>query len=166
MLFRSIIKTTNGGTNWLRQDNPAQGFPSLNFISFVSPTTGWVLGDNGIILKTTDGGGKTIDSPTSVKNKNNTLAKKYSLLQNYPNPFNPSTTITYNLPEEGKVTIKIYDIIGREIKTLADEVQSGGMHSVVWEGTNISGNEVASGLYFYNIRVGGTSITKKMILLK
>ena len=103
---------------------------------------------------------------TNPDQNQKSLPFEFDIAQNYPNPFNPSTTISYTLPEEGKVIIKIYDIMGREIKILADEVQAGGMHSVVWEGRNIFGNVVASGMYFYNIRFGGISITKKMILMK
>jgi Zn-dependent metalloprotease len=94
------------------------------------------------------------------------VPSKFEIAQNYPNPFNPSTTISYTLPEEGKVTIRVYDIMGREVKTLADEVQTSGIHSVVWQGMNMYGIEVASGMYFYNVRFGGNSITKKMVLMK
>jgi hypothetical protein len=94
------------------------------------------------------------------------LPFEFDIAQNYPNPFNPSTTISYTLPGEGKVTIMIYNIMGQEVKTLVDEVQASGIHSVVWQGINVHGIEVASGMYFYNVKFGGNSITKKMILMK
>jgi len=94
------------------------------------------------------------------------VPSKFEIEQNYPNPFNPSTTISYTLPGEGKVTIMVYNIMGQEVKTLVDEVQASGIHSVVWQGTNVHGIEVASGMYFYNVKFGGDSITKKMILMK
>jgi flagellar hook assembly protein FlgD len=60
----------------------------------------------------------------------------------------------------------VYNIMGQEVKTLVDEVQASGIHSVVWQGINVHGIEVASGMYFYNVKFGGNSITKKMILMK
>ena len=82
-------------------------------------------------------------------------------VENYPNPFNPSTTISYALLEEGKISIKIFDALGREIKTLVNETVSKGEHSVVWDGT-----DYASGIYFYRIEFKGKAIYKKMMLLK
>jgi Zn-dependent metalloprotease len=94
------------------------------------------------------------------------LPSEFDIAQNYPNPFNPTTKISYALPDEGRVTIKIYDSMGREVNTLTDEAQNGGMHSVVWKGKNMHGNEAASGIYFYMIRYEGKSYTKKMMLMR
>lgn len=90
----------------------------------------------------------------------------YALEQNYPNPFNPTTTISFSLPEEGKVALKIYDIMGREVITLADGIKSAGNHRAVWEGKNSYGTEVASGIYFYKISFRDQSFTKKMLLVR
>jgi len=80
---------------------------------------------------------------------------------NYPNPFNPSTTISYSLPEEGRVQIKVFDALGREVRTLLDEVVGSGRHSIYWNGSNS-----ASGIYFYSISFKGQTLYKKMILMK
>jgi hypothetical protein len=95
----------------------------------------------------------------------------FELDQNYPNPFNPSTRITYGLPEGGTVTLRIYDILGREVRVLVDGNQGAGFYRAEWDGRNLSGNQVASGMYFYRLEV--TSVTgrtyasmKKMILMK
>jgi len=86
---------------------------------------------------------------------------EYALLDNYPNPFNPSTTISYSLPEDGKVQIKIFDVLGREVATLVNEFTSAGKHNVVWDGANF-----ASGIYFYSITFKGETLNKKMLLVK
>ncbi len=87
---------------------------------------------------------------------------EYSLSQNYPNPFNPSTTIQYSLPEAGDVTMRVYNLLGQEVKTVFDNVsQSAGTHSVVF-----SASELPSGIYFYSFRVNNFVQVKKMILMK
>ena len=82
-------------------------------------------------------------------------------MQNYPNPFNPSTTITYHLPKTSNVELKVYDVLGNEIATLVNEVQSAGRYTVDFNATNI-----ASGVYLYKIKAGDFIITKKMILIR
>ncbi len=90
------------------------------------------------------------------------IPTEYSLAQNYPNPFNPSTTIEYSLPESGDVTLKIYNLIGQEVKTVLNNLyQSVGTHSVVF-----SASELPSGIYFYSFKVNDFVKVKKMILLK
>ena len=89
-----------------------------------------------------------------------------SLSQNYPNPFNPETTIEYSLAESCNVTLKIYNIAGRLIKTLIDEYQTAGSYSITWYGDNEVGEEIASGVYFYRIQVADFVSTKKMVVLK
>jgi hypothetical protein len=90
----------------------------------------------------------------------------YKLGQNYPNPFNPTTTIPYQLNATSKVTIKIYDILGREVTTLLDDaVQPMGRYSVLWDGTS-NGLPVASGTYFYRIQANHWDNTQRMILLR
>ncbi len=72
------------------------------------------------------------------------------MVENYPNPFNPSTTINYFLPNEAEIRLAIYDIMGREIKTLTTETQTSGNHKIVWDGTNNNGVKVTSGIYLYH----------------
>jgi len=91
---------------------------------------------------------------------------KFALLQNYPNPFNPSTTIEYIIPNNSFVSLEIYNITGREIRTLVNTQQSVGTNVVVWDGKNRQGNTAASGMYLYRIKAGNNIAVKKMILLK
>ena len=88
------------------------------------------------------------------------------LLQNYPNPFNPSTTIVYEIGEEGPICMEIYNIRGQKVKTLVDGFKVAGMHRVVWDGRDDNGRRVASGIYQYRLTTRDGSITKEMLLLK
>jgi hypothetical protein len=88
------------------------------------------------------------------------------LLQNSPNPFNPSTTIKFYIPNTSDVSIKIYDIMGREVVTLINQQTTAGYHNVYWNGKNSRGENVASGVYLYRLTAGNFSETKKMNLLK
>jgi hypothetical protein len=86
---------------------------------------------------------------------------EYALEQNYPNPFNPTTTIRYSLKETGKVSVRVYDVMGREVKVLVDGVQGAGEYSVVMDAMGLS-----SGVYVYQLRAGGLLLTRKMVLAK
>ncbi len=97
------------------------------------------------------------------------LPDHFSLSQNYPNPFNPTTIINYELRIENSpihTTLKIYNILGREVRTLVDEPQAPGYYSVRWNGRDNAGKELASGVYFYRIKAGNFVKTKKMVLLR
>ena len=96
----------------------------------------------------------------------NMVPEIFALHQNYPNPFNPTTQIRYDLPEEQNVTIAIYDVMGRNIRTLMNERQTAGYHSVRWDAKNDMGESVAAGMYIYTIQAGEFRATKKMVLLK
>jgi len=94
------------------------------------------------------------------------LPTVYAIHQNYPNPFNPTTQIKYDLPEDAMVSITIYDIMGRSIKSLVNSNQSAGYRSIQWNATNNLGEPVSAGLYLYTIEAGKFRQTKKMVLLK
>jgi len=91
---------------------------------------------------------------------------KYAFHQNYPNPFNPVTTLRYDIPEKSHVNITIYDMLGRQVKTLINQTQDAGFKSVVWNATNNYGIPVSAGIYLYQIQAGEYMHTKKMVLLK
>ena len=107
------------------------------------------------------------DRTTSpVKEKSQPVPTKFSLEQNYPNPFNPSTRIRYNLSHTGHVKLMIYDILGRRVRTLQNQVMTSGSHEVIWNGKNSSETDVSSGIYFYQLKVGDDAKIRKMVLLK
>ncbi len=91
---------------------------------------------------------------------------RVALAQNHPNPFNNSTTIGYQLPIYSDVTIKIYNLLGQNVRTLVDRQQAAGRHTVVWDGRDDSGNAMASGVYFYRLTQNGISVDRKLMLLK
>ncbi len=90
----------------------------------------------------------------------------FALLQNYPNPFNPVTTIRYDLPQESHVHLVIYDILGKEVKTIVNSKELAGYRSVRWDGLNSYGQEVSTGMYFYRLETSDFSKVQKMVLLK
>ncbi len=107
-----------------------------------------------------------VQATTAVETKQPTMPKQFDLLQNYPNPFNPSTMIQYNLKEPKHVTISVYSQSGQLVRTLVNARESAGPHSVVWNGSNESGELVASGIYYCQMKVDGFSQIRKMTLLK
>ena len=94
------------------------------------------------------------------------LPDKHSLHQNYPNPLNPETIIPYDLPENIFVNITIYDLLGRQVKTLVNQVQNAGFNSIQWNATNDYGEPVSAGIYLYQIQAGTFYQTRKMALLR
>ncbi|MCK6623047.1 MAG: choice-of-anchor D domain-containing protein [Calditrichaceae bacterium] len=109
----------------------------------------------------------------------NVVPTELVLKQNYPNPFNPATTIEYDLPQDGNVTVAIYNMLGQKVKTLANGFHLAGVHRVEWNGTDERGNHLASGVYFYHLQVspkeplavpsgeaGQTVQTRKLLLLR
>jgi len=102
-----------------------------------------------------------ISNLISVTNSSNNIPENYSLSQNYPNPFNPVTKINFAIPKQGFVSLKIYDMLGREVKTLVNEVRQAGYFSV-----DFNASEYASGVYFYRLETKNFTDVKKMMLIK
>jgi hypothetical protein len=96
----------------------------------------------------------------SVRESGANVPGNFSLSQNYPNPFNPTTTISFNIGNAGKVSLKVYDILGRETATLIDKDMNPGAYSVDFNAG------LSSGVYFYTLKAGNFSSTKKMVILK
>ncbi len=112
-----------------------------------------------------------VEGRTGVRGrKEERLPTRFFLSQNYPNPFNSNTAIGYQQSaissQRSAVSLKIYNILGQEIKTLIDEKQAPGYYSVLWDGTNQEGKELPSGVYLYRLRAGRFSQTRKMVLIR
>jgi hypothetical protein len=88
------------------------------------------------------------------------------LSQNVPNPFNPNTRIDYSLARRGSVRLRVYDAAGRMLRTLVDQVQGEGPHTVTWDGRGDAGKPMASGIYFYRLETADEIQTKRMVLIK
>ena len=149
-----IYRTQNGGKNWESQKSGVQS--NLNGIDFVDDLHGVAVGDSGVVL-TTGTGGVT----STIKTINLSPPQTFELGQNYPNPFNPTTVISYQLPANTLVTLKVYDVLGRLVKTLVQERQTAGVHSVTFNASSLS-----SGVYFYRLSAGSFVQTMKLMLLK
>jgi hypothetical protein len=119
----------------------------------------------GIKLAGADGSLVNVIARTT-KSDVKVIPGEFALQQNFPNPFNPSTTIRYDLPEEGFVNLTIYNMMGQKVRTLRLETMQPGYHSMVWDGMNDVGSQVATGMYFYSIHTGSFQATKKMLFLK
>lgn len=149
-----IYKTNDSGATWNAQ--PSYTSQNLRGIDFADEKNVWVVGFYGTILHTTDDGISFIGN--NIKNK---LPESFILYQNFPNPFNPTTKIQYELQKPGFVTLKIYDLLGREVISLVNEEQNTGEYTVGFNASCLS-----TGIYFYKLRVNDLISVRKMILLK
>lgn len=155
-----IFHTSDGGTTWQRQ--ASRTVHSIDGIDFVDAETGWAVGWYETILHTNSGG--TVSTPPQQDREN--LSRMFQLDQNFPNPFNPNTVIGYTLSADGLITLKIYDILGRRVRTLLEERQYAGRYTVSWDGHDEAGQPVGSGLYIYRLQIGSASLSRKMLLIQ
>jgi len=121
--------------------------------------------NNGSVSSYSSVGSFKTGGITDVSNEQ-VIPTAFELSQNYPNPFNPTTRIAYSLPQNSYVSIKVYDMLGREVRTLVNSEMLEGNHSVDWNGENNSGFKVSSGTYIYRITAGSFVAVKKMVLIK
>jgi len=149
----NIVKSTDGGINW----NVQYSLANVQFggVCFVNENTGYAVGQNGTIMKTTSGG------VVNIKMVSNFIPDKYILYQNYPNPFNPETKIKFEINKSSFVQIKVYDILGKEISVLVNEKLNTGVFETKFDGSDLPG-----GVYYYSIKAGEFEQVRKMILLK
>ena len=150
----TILHTTNGGIAWTIQT--ACTNEDLYAVSFTDEKIGNIVGDNGTIFRTTNGGSTSVFDEKGIE-----PLKKYILSQNYPNPFNPGTIINYKVGSKQYVSLKVYDLLGKELATLVNTEQLAGNYEVEFDGSNLS-----TRVYFYRLQIGNFVDTKKMILLK
>ncbi len=158
-----ILRTTNGGAEWYQQQSPVSNTTWYG-VHLTSPLTGVIVGGAGKILYTTTGG-----DPIGIEPISNEVPEKFSLSQNYPNPFNPTTNFEFNIPllrgvSEGRgvfVNLTIFDAMGRAVETLQNGTLAAGTYKAEWDASNYP-----SGVYFYRLKSGNFSETKKMILIK
>ncbi|MDP3581370.1 MAG: T9SS type A sorting domain-containing protein, partial [Ignavibacteria bacterium] len=132
---------------------------SLRKMQVINNKVGFILGDAGDFFVTDDIQYYT----TGLKEDNKSIPIEYSLEQNYPNPFNPSTKISFQIPQAGFVTLKIYDQLGREVETLVDEYKTAGSYDSQFQ---ILNSRLSSGIYFYTLKAGSFVLTKKLVFLK
>jgi len=164
--------STDAGTTWINQRVSDTSFAYTSIGADVR--NGEYIGidayQNKIIPVWTDDRSGTpnqevytanLSTLVSVENNGNNLPKEFALKQNYPNPFNPVTVIEYSVPKSGHISLKIYDVLGNEVETLADGVVKAGRYNLSYDASRLS-----SGVYFYRLQADGFIDTKKMILVK
>lgn len=120
--------------------------------------------ENSEVTLTLNGFGK--ETSTTAMDEFNGLPTEFKLNQNFPNPFNPSTTVKYELPENSKIILAIYNLQGQKVTTLANDFQTAGYHQVIWNGTNDMGQKVSSGVYFLRMQTENFVKTISMTFTK
>ncbi len=148
-------RTTNNGSSWTLQTlSPFTG--SIQHMNFADTSSGWAVTSNGEVLHYRP------SAITGVEpNPGERIPTRFALEQNYPNPFNPTTMIKYQMPASGNVSLKVFDVLGREIVTLVDGQEGVGEHTVEFNASALS-----TGVYFYQLQAGAYVETKKLMILK
>jgi photosystem II stability/assembly factor-like uncharacterized protein len=148
-----VYRSSDNGVTWIEIDS---GLNNERIIDLkVAP--------DGFLYAATEGGGvyRSTGPVTTVQNNYNNIIKTFVVEQNYPNPFNPMTNFQFAIGSLRFVSLKIYDLLGREVATLVNEEKPAGSYSVRWNATNIP-----SGVYFYRLTAEGFSVTKSLLLIK
>jgi photosystem II stability/assembly factor-like uncharacterized protein len=148
-------KSTDGGNTWVNIMDTVFAKQNwyTNFYSIVMDKNGnlWTGGNGGLLTT----------APVTGINNDSFKPNSFTLNQNYPNPFNPTTVISFSLPERSRISLKVYDILGRVVNVLVDGVLNSGIHKI-----NFDGKKLASGIYIYSLASEGKMISKKMVLIK
>ncbi len=147
-----FLFTTDFGENWSLIPTPDSAY--VTNISFPDSSHGYAVGINGTILK------YTYQKPNEVIANAGDIGS-FHLDQNYPNPFNPITSISYRVSSAGMVSLKVYNILGKEVASLVNEYKPEGSYTVEFDGSNL-----ASGVYLYRMHAGEYSAVRKMLLVK
>jgi photosystem II stability/assembly factor-like uncharacterized protein len=150
----TILSTLDGGGRW--KATLIQTRNAFASIYFPTVSTGWVVGENGSILKTTQGTTSVNEQTTPVQTR-----LQFRLDQNHPNPFNPETTISFSLREAADLSLKVFNLLGREVAVLAEGRHEAGDHEVRFHAGNLP-----SGVYFYRLETGKSVQTRKFIIQK
>lgn len=148
-----LHSTSNAGYTWINDTLPDFTIRNLYFIN---QSTGYAVGENGLIAKTTNGGGAI-----GIQTLSTEVPKQYLLSQNYPNPFNPNTNIEFDIVKSGNVKVTVFDVLGKEITILVDQELQVGSYQVDWNAA-----DYPSGIYFYRLETNDFTMTKKMVLSK
>jgi len=157
-----IYTSKDGGRTWRVQNSEILSDENikLSFATDSETTLGYALTGFGQVLSYAE---PRNTSSAPILDRTRPIPTDYALAQNYPNPFNPTTTISYQLPTSGNVSLKVYDMLGREVATLANTRQDAGTYTVQFSAANY---QLSSGVYFYRLQAGTFVETKKMLLIK
>ena len=174
LTYNAYVKNESGDIIWNSLADSSNGYRYIPALGNAQQNTSWSIRnlpdgnyywsvqalDNNFAGSQFAAEGSFLIGTTGIEESGNPAT--FSLSQNYPNPFNPTTTINYSIPKKGNVSLKVFDVLGNEIKTLVNEEKLIGNFKVEFDATNL-----ASGIYLYNLQIGEEySETKKMILIK
>ncbi|MBV6477992.1 MAG: Ycf48-like protein [Ignavibacteria bacterium] len=149
-----IYRSTDAGATWTSPYTQTGAvFQDIDFAVVGGCPKGWAVGNSGAIAK--------MVTTTGVSNYNTEIPGAFELAQNYPNPFNPTTNIKFSIPQSGLAVLKVYDVVGKEVATLVNEVKNAGNYIVGFNASNLP-----SGTYFYRLEMNNFTETKKMMLIK
>ena len=161
------LGTLHTGNDWLEYTYDLSYFPPGTTINlrfrFVSDNEEVA---EGVYIDDVKIHRQDVEVPLTIPEPREKITTTTQLFQNYPNPFNPLTIINYQLTIDNLVTLKVYDILGREVKTLVNERKPAGSYTVIWDGRDENGQPVSSGVYLYRLKSGNFVQTRKMVLLR
>lgn len=150
----SIYRSTDHGATWTTPHTQTGAvFQDIDLALVGNCPQGWAVGNGGAIAK--------MSTVVGISNVGGEVPTSFILSQNFPNPFNPSTNISFSIPKSGLVTLKVYDMVGKEVATLVNESKPAGNYIVGFNASNLP-----SGAYFYRVEADGFVDTKKMLLIK
>lgn len=168
-VHRNMYPDANGSPITISQGQ------TVNVQRTIALNSAWAASSCRVIVFVQDNATKKVQNaeykdvpliPTSVGDPVNGVPTTFAMTQNYPNPFNPTTTIDYAVSKQSFVSLKVYNLLGQEVRTLVAEEKSVGIHKAQWDGLDNSGVAVPSGMYLYKMVAGNFSETKKMMFLK
>lgn len=159
----TVYKSTDGGSTW-NDIHVGSELPEWFHVSSIAVDPDgrlYVEGISGLYIY-------SADVPTGIGDVMGqaSVPMEYELLPNYPNPFNPVTTLRYQLPKTTNLRLAIYNVLGQHIRTLVDATQDAGHYAVQWDGRNLHGDSVSSGVYLYHLESQVHAMTRKMLLLR
>lgn len=167
IVWKYINPVINSGPLYYNDSIPSDLNNTGTYANYVFKTHRYSATYPGLVGKDLTPGALIELYPTGIVVENNNLPNSFELSQNYPNPFNPSTEIEYQIIKDSFVSLKVFDVLGKEIATLVNEYQSPGSYSITFDAAKVLGGKALSaGLYLYRITSGDHSITKKMLLVK
>lgn len=158
-----VLQSTTGSEGTLCVDSAGPNPVAPGDLDWLLDDAAEVVDFNGPYCWTITGLAQT---DVSALDSGDLLPTEFGLSQNYPNPFNPSTTFDFALPTKADVQINVFNVLGQKVATLADKEYAAGTYQVTWDGTNDRGEHIASGVYFYTMKAGDYTQTRKLMMVK
>ncbi len=156
LLADAIYSSSDKGDTWVWETDADDALRDIDFYSDDTDLYAWAVGNNGTILKYAG-----TATPVREDESISSVPQNVHLIQNYPNPFNPVTSITYKVPRAGKVSLKVYGMLGEEIVTLLDKKQPAGSYRITWNAAGLP-----SGVYFCRLFTEGGTQSIKMLFIQ